>query len=653
MAGKGISVGRAHGNGIGATHAPGINMAGGVASEFDRSMNKASYVDDTPVPVIVMDCEHNIEYVNRAASLMAGVAQEACVGMKMWDLFEMEACRKGNCIASHAMREGRAQAEDAECIVKGRRLLIRAHATPRYDEHNKIIGVVEVILDETVKKNDLAVLIEFGKGNFEAEAEEVDGKKAAINEHIERLRTNVKDFIEEMQHMAEEHKAGNSGVVIPEDKFEGCYRAMAKSVNDMVMGHIKVNVKTLACMKQFGEGNFEAELERFAGKGAVINETIEQVRKNLKAFIAEMEHMSESHKAGDIDVVIPEEKFEGSYRAMAKGVNDMVMGHISVKKKAMACVAEFGKGNFEAELEKFPGKKAFINENIERLRSSVKAFIEDMKTMSDGHNAGDIDVVIPEDRFEGSYRVMAKGVNDMVMGHISVKKKAMACVAEFGKGNFESELEKFPGKKAFINENIERLRSSVKAFIEDMKIMSDGHNAGDIDMVIPEDKFEGSYRVMAKGVNDMVMGHISVKKKAMACLKQFGEGNFEAELEKFPGKKAFINDTMEQVRKNLKALITDTGALVEAAIQGKLSTRADASLHHGDFQKIVQGINDTLDAVIGPLTFSAGYVERIFQGRYSGEDYRELQRRLQPDQAQPEPVHRRGERAGDRCSDAG
>ena len=45
----------------------------------------------------------------------------------------------------------------------------------------------------------------------------------------------------------------------------------------------------------------------------------------------------------------------------------MVAGHIAVKKKAMACVAEFGKGNFEAPLEKFPGKKAFINDTFEQL----------------------------------------------------------------------------------------------------------------------------------------------------------------------------------------------------------------------------------------------------------------------------------------------
>ena len=132
MAAKGLTVGRTHGNGIGATHAPAGDMASSVASEFDRSMNKASYVDDTPVPVIVMDCEHNIEYLNPAAASMAGSAPGACIGRKMWEIFDIEGCRDGSCVASQAMREGHARVGEAECTVKGRKLLIRAHATPRY-----------------------------------------------------------------------------------------------------------------------------------------------------------------------------------------------------------------------------------------------------------------------------------------------------------------------------------------------------------------------------------------------------------------------------------------------------------------------------------------------------------------------------------------
>ena len=76
--------------------------------------------------------------------------------------------------------------------------------------------------------------------------------------------------------------------------------------------------------------------------------------------------------------------------------------------------------------------------------------------------------------------------------------------------------------------------------------MSDAHEAGDIDVYIDVDQFQGGFKTMAEGVNQMVGSHIAVKKQAMGVVKAFGEGDFDAPMEQLPGKKAFINDTIEQ-----------------------------------------------------------------------------------------------------------
>lgn len=75
-----------------------------------------------------------------------------------------------------------------------------------------------------------------------------------------------------------------------------------------------------------------------------------------------------------------------------------------------------------------------------------------------------------------------------------------------------------------------------------------------------------------------------------------------------------LGHSLAQVKSNLQALITDSTGLVEAAVQGKLSTRADATKHGGDYRKIVEGVNHTLDAVIGPLKMAAEYVDKISRG---------------------------------------
>ncbi|HMZ01309.1 MAG TPA: methyl-accepting chemotaxis protein, partial [Burkholderiaceae bacterium] len=168
--------------------------------------------------------------------------------------------------------------------------------------------------------------------------------------------------------------------------------------------------------------------------------------------------------------------------------------------------------------------------------------------------------------------------------------------------------------KRFINDTVEQLRGNVQRFIAEMHRMSSEHDKGDIDVVIDAQRFPGAYRTMAEGVNDMVAGHIAVKKKAMACIRAFGEGNLDAPLETFPGKKRFINDNVEQVRANIKALIADTKALSEAAIAGRLEVRAEVDRHQGDFRRIVEGVNGTLDAIVEPLNEAMAVMAALEQG---------------------------------------
>ncbi|MFZ2368865.1 MAG: methyl-accepting chemotaxis protein [Azonexus sp.] len=362
-------------------------------------------------------------------------------------------------------------------------------------------------------------------------------------------------------------------------------------------------------------GDFSVTIDMNSrGDVAALANALKAMQTNMRSLIAEMNHMSKEHDAGDIDVRIDEAKFTNDFARMASGVNNMVFGHIAVKKKAMACIKEFGEGNFDAPLETFPGKKVFINNTIEQMRSNLKGLIAEMNHMSHEHDAGDIDVKIDETKFKNDFALMAKGVNGMVFGHIAVKKKAMACLKEFGEGNFDAQLEQFPGKKAFINETFDQVRANLKGLIAEMNHMSKEHDAGDIDVRIDENKFRNDFALMAKGVNNMVFGHIAVKKKAMACIKAFGEGNMDAPLETFPGKKVFINETIEQMRANVKALIADTNMLVAAAAEGKLDIRADASCHQGDFRRIIEGINATLDGIILPVSEAVAVLVEMEKG---------------------------------------
>ena len=70
----------------------------------------------------------------------------------------------------------------------------------------------------------------------------------------------------------------------------------------------------------------------------------------------------------------------------------------------------------------------------------------------------------------------------------------------------------------------------------------------------------------------------------------------------------------DQVVQAVKALVTDANQLVQYAVAGDLSVRTDISKHQGDYKKIVEGINQTLDAITAPIQESAQVLEEMAKG---------------------------------------
>jgi methyl-accepting chemotaxis protein len=109
-------------------------------------------------------------------------------------------------------------------------------------------------------------------------------------------------------------------------------------------------------------------------------------------------------------------------------------------------------------------------------------------------------------------------------------------------------------------------------------------------------------------------------------LTKLAQGNFEFDLQ-LQAADQFTTETKEQFSKINESLVAvksavegmahDALLLSKAAVEGKLATRADAGKHAGDFRKIVQGVNDTLDAVIGPLQDVSGTLTKLAGGDFT------------------------------------
>ncbi|HEU0139673.1 MAG TPA: methyl-accepting chemotaxis protein [Bryobacteraceae bacterium] len=299
--------------------------------------------------------------------------------------------------------------------------------------------------------------------------------------------------------------------------------------------------------------------------------------------------------------------FEGGDRIIVDGVNGMLDAVIEPLNVAVGFLARVNRGDELHKItQEYQGDFQVLKDNINSVISRLYGLIDETQRRSQAGINGEVGTRADLSNYPGGWGRIIKGFNDALDAFTGPLTVAAEYVDRISKGDIPPKItDTYNGDFNEIKNNLNTCVDSLNSLIAEMKRMSVEHEKGDIDVTIPAGKFQGAYQVMAQEVNDMVAGHISDTRKAVACVAEFGKGNFEAPLEKFPGKKGLLNDTIEQVRTNLKALIADTDTLVKAAVEGKLGTRADASKHLGDFRRIVEGINKTLEMVVEPLKVTA------------------------------------------------
>ena len=72
-----------------------------------------------------------------------------------------------------------------------------------------------------------------------------------------------------------------------------------------------------------------------------------------------------------------------------------------------------------------------------------------------------------------------------------------------------------------------------------------------------------------------------------------------------------LGQSMTSLRDTVRALIAETGQLIDAARTGDLTARADAARFQGGYASLVQGINETLDATTQPVRVAIETLEQL------------------------------------------
>lgn len=296
---------------------------------------------------------------------------------------------------------------------------------------------------------------------------------------------------------------------------------------------------------------------------------------------------------------------------------------------------------------------------LKRTIETIQALIGEATVLSNTVIAGKLDTRVDTRNFSGGYKEILQGVNetiDTLVGFIDIMPNpafivdtdySMLYINEAGAkagGHAPTELHGMKCYDYFGTSDCNTSRCACqKAMANDQmeKSETDAHfkNGVNLDIVyagIPIKNKAGEITGAFEFINDITSikaaERLSTKimnyqkneiNKLVAGLTKLSKGDTMVHISLEPGdqdtlavKRIFenISESVNSCIAAIKNLVDDVSMIAQAGIDGRLETRANASRHQGDFAKIVNGVNSTMDAVVSPVKETSAILKELAQG---------------------------------------
>lgn len=337
-----------------------------------------------------------------------------------------------------------------------------------------------------------------------------------------------------------------------------------------------------------------------------------KIIKPLKAW----KRASEKLSRGDVSDNPELEKYKNSHNEV--GLLSRVFLELgqNIKEKAI-CAERMADGDLSIQIVP-KSENDVLAISMGKVVYSLNSLVEEAQTLTKAAVEGELSTRGNADQFHGGYRQIISGMNDTldaISTPLDVAKDFIVGMANGSQMNLIPDADEYKGYYGDLIRNLNGVLESLLNMLSEIMGLTEHAVKGNLSHRADVSKLNGGYMTLVQGVNETMDAVIVPLNMAADYVDRISKGDIPEKItDTYNGDFNVIKDNLNTCIDAVNTLVADAGMLVDTAVEGRLDTRADASKHQGDFAKIITGVNQTLDAVIGPLNIAANYVDRISKG---------------------------------------
>lgn len=310
------------------------------------------YIDEMPSPVMIIDNDFNIQYMNKIGAEVIGKPQRELIGSKCYDGFRTSHCHSENCACARAMNQDAEVTAETDAHPNGLDLEISYSGIPIKDRSGKVIGAFEVVTDQTHIKNAAKIAekqaefqrkeveklivnlekVSVGEFDLSLKVEEIDQDTAVVGQNFEKINNSLelsvealKSMMKDVEMLADAAVEGRLDSRADADKHQGDYKRIVKGVNETLDAIIAPINEASAVLQEMARGNLQVTMEGdYRGDHASIKNAMNETLENIRSYVNEISKVLAAISDGDLNLAITAD-YKGDFVEIKDSLNNIIV----------------------------------------------------------------------------------------------------------------------------------------------------------------------------------------------------------------------------------------------------------------------------------------------------------------------------------------
>ncbi len=317
------------------------------------------HIDVLPSPVMILDKDFKIQYVNHAGAGAAGQLPEELTGTYCYDCFRMDDCNTENCACTRAMEQREMAVRETVAHLGETDKEISYTGIPLIDENQEIIGALELIVDQTeikyaarlAEKNieiakkqaefqelevdELIVNLEkLAKGDLSISVleRETDEDTQRIGENFTKINTYLDNCVKAIQALIEDAAEMTSAAVegrldhrADTSKHGGSFSTIMEGLNQTIDAVVEPIGNALKVLQAMEQGQLDTRMEGdYQGEYAVIKTIMNDTIQNIRSYIGEISSVLSEVANGNLNLAITAD-YKGDFIEIKDSLNNIIV----------------------------------------------------------------------------------------------------------------------------------------------------------------------------------------------------------------------------------------------------------------------------------------------------------------------------------------